>query len=61
MIDGMAGTISGVGEAAKAARESEVEKLHAKIRQLVEERDFLLNDFCGCRPWCKKFLIQVCE
>jgi len=38
-IDGMAGTFSGAGDAAKAASESEVEKLHAKIGQLVVERD----------------------
>ncbi|MGE6695115.1 MULTISPECIES: IS3 family transposase [Sphingomonadaceae] len=40
-IDGMAGTFSGAGDAVKAASESEVEKLHAKIGQLVVERDFL--------------------
>ena len=51
-IDGMAeacrafaipvvGTVSGAGDAAKAASEGEVEKLHAKIGQLVVERDFL--------------------
>jgi len=40
-IDGMAGTFSGAGDAAKAASEGEVEKLHAKIGQLVVERDFL--------------------
>ena len=40
-IDGMAGAFSGAGDAAKAASEGEVEKLHAKIGQLVVERDFL--------------------
>ena len=40
-IDGMAGTFSGAGDVARAASESEVEKLHAKIGQLVVERDFL--------------------
>ena len=44
-IDGMAGTFSGAGDAAKAATESEVEKLHAKIGQLVVERDFLAKAF----------------
>ena len=40
-IEGMGSTFSGAGEAAKAASEAEVEKLHAKIGQLVVERDFL--------------------
>ena len=44
-IDGMAGTFSGAGDAAKAISESEVEKLHAKIGQLVVERDFLAKAF----------------
>ncbi len=44
-IDGMAGTFSGAGDAVKAASESEVEKLHAKIGQLVVERDFLAKAF----------------
>ncbi len=44
-IDGMAGTFSGVGDVARAASESEVEKLHAKIGQLVVERDFLAKAF----------------
>ncbi len=35
----MAGVFS--GKAADAVREGEVEKLHAKIGQLVVERDFL--------------------
>ena len=39
-IDGMAGTFSGAGDATRAVSESEVEKLHAKIGQLVVERDF---------------------
>lgn len=45
-IDGMAGTFSGAGDVAKAVSESEVEKLHAKIGQLVVERDFLAKAFC---------------
>jgi len=44
-IDGMASTFSGAGDAAKATSESEVEKLHAKIGQLVVERDFLAKAF----------------
>jgi len=44
-LEGMAGTFSGAGDAAKAASESEVEKLHAKIGQLVVERDFLAKAF----------------
>lgn len=39
-IDGMAGTFSGAGNVARATSESEEEKLHAKIGQLVVERDF---------------------
>lgn len=40
-VAGMAGTFSGAGEAARAASDAEVEKLHAKIGQLLVERDFL--------------------
>ena len=40
-MEGMAGVFSGRAEAAESAREEEVEKLHAKIGQLVVERDFL--------------------
>jgi transposase len=40
-VEGMAGVFSGRAEAAETAREEEVEKLHAKIGQLVVERDFL--------------------
>ena len=40
-IDGMASTFSGAGEAARAASDAEVDKLHAKIGQLLVERDFL--------------------
>jgi transposase len=39
-IEGMAGVFSGKAEAAAAAREGELEKLHAKIGKLVVERDF---------------------
>jgi transposase len=40
-IEGMATTFSGTGEASKAAGEAELDRLHAKIGQLVVERDFL--------------------
>jgi transposase len=40
-IEGMAGVFSGKAEAAAAEREGELEKLHAKIGQLVVEREFL--------------------
>lgn len=39
-IDGMTGTFSGAGDAARAAGDSEVEKLHARIEQLLVKRDF---------------------
>ena len=37
----MALAFSGKAEQAQVSREAEVEKLHAKIGQLVVERDFL--------------------
>jgi transposase len=40
-IEGMAGVFSGRSEVAETARAEELEKLHAKIGQLVVERDFL--------------------
>lgn len=40
-IEGMAATFSGKTETAPSASEAEVEKLHAKIGQLLVERDFL--------------------
>ena len=40
-IEGMAAVFSGKAEAADAARESEIDQLHAKIGQLMVERDFL--------------------
>ena len=40
-VEGMAAVFSGKAEAAEADREAEVERLHAKIGQLVVERDFL--------------------
>lgn len=44
-VAGMAETFSGAGNAAKAGSDGEVEKLHAKIGQLVMERDFLAKAF----------------
>ena len=41
----MAATFSGTAEASKAAGEADIEKLHAKIGQLVVERDFLSKGF----------------
>ena len=40
-IERMSATFSGAGEAAKVASDAEVDKLHAKIGQLLVERDFL--------------------
>ena len=40
-VEGMASVFSGKAEAAEAAREGEIDQLHAKIGQLVVERDFL--------------------
>lgn len=40
-IEGLAGVFSGKAEASEALQAGEVEKLHAKIGQLVVERDFL--------------------
>jgi len=44
-VDGLATVFSGKTEAKAADREEEVEKLHAKIGQLVVERDFLARGF----------------
>jgi transposase len=40
-IEGMSATFSGKSEASPATSEADVEKLHAKIGQLMVERDFL--------------------
>ena len=40
-LEGLASVFSGKAEAQEAAQSAEVEKLHAKIGQLVVERDFL--------------------
>ncbi|NDK35270.1 transposase [Rhodovulum sulfidophilum] len=39
-LEGMSGIFSGKAEAKAAEKENEIEKLHAKIGQLVVERDF---------------------
>ncbi|SOD97233.1 transposase [Caenispirillum bisanense] len=44
-VEGMAATFSGKAEATGAASEADVAKLHAKIGQLVVERDFLAKAF----------------
>lgn len=44
-VEGMAATFSGAGETAKLASEADLDKLHAKIGQLVVERDFLAKAF----------------
>ena len=40
-VEGMAGVFSGKAEATAVDREAELSKLHAKIGELVVERDFL--------------------
>jgi transposase len=40
-LEGLSTVFSGRSEAKEVAREGEVEKLHAKIGQLLVERDFL--------------------
>jgi len=40
-LEGLASVSSGKAEAQEAAQSAEVEKLHAKIGELVVERDFL--------------------
>ena len=40
-LEGLASVFSGKAEAQEAAQSAEVEKLHAKIGQLLVERDFL--------------------
>lgn len=44
-IEGLSGVFSGKAEATEGAREGEIDKLHAKIGQLVVERDFLAKAF----------------
>ena len=44
-IEGMAGTFSGKAEVVQATSEAELARLHAKIGQLVIEKDFLSKAF----------------
>lgn len=44
-IEGMSATFSGKAEAAQAMSEAELARLHAKIGQLVIEKDFLSKAF----------------
>ena len=44
-VEGLSGVFSGKTEAAATARADEVERLHAKIGQLVVERDFSSKAF----------------
>ena len=44
-VDGLSSVFAGKADAKEVAREGEVEKLHAKIGQLVVERDFLAKVF----------------
>ncbi len=44
-VEGLASVFSGKAEAKEVARGGEMEKLHAKIGQLVVERDFLAKAF----------------
>ena len=44
-IEGLSGVFSGKAEAAEGASDGEIDKLHAKIGQLVVERDFLAKAF----------------
>jgi transposase len=42
-VDGMASVFSGKAEASDTSSQADIEKLHAKIGQLVVERDFLVK------------------
>ena len=42
-VDGMAQVFSAKAEATETSQQVDVEKLHAKIRQLAVERDFLVK------------------
>jgi transposase len=44
-VDGMASVFSGKAEAAETKQAADVEKLRARIGQLVVERDFLAKAF----------------
>ncbi len=44
-VEGLASVFSGKADAKEGLREGELEKLHAKIGQLLVERDFLAKAF----------------
>ena len=44
-IEGLSGVFAGKAEPSDGAREGKIDKLHAKIGQLVVERDFLAKAF----------------
>src|SRR3954454_13364127 len=49
-VEGLVAVFSGKGEAKEGIREEEVEKLHAKIGQLVMERDLPAGISLECAP-----------
>lgn len=57
-IDGIAGTLFGAGDVTKAASESEVEKLHTKIRQLVVARNFFSVSFRSMSVERKRAMVE---
>jgi len=44
-IEGMTATFSGKGDKQAVSKETEIKELHAKIGQLIVERDFLSKAF----------------
>jgi transposase len=46
-VDGMAQAFSGKAAAGEASQQVDIEKLHAKIGQLVVKRDFLVKVSVG--------------
>ena len=54
-MEGLASLFSGKMEAKDAVREGEIEKLHAKIGQLVVERDFLAKASGRFRSAARRF------
>ncbi|WP_371345425.1 IS3 family transposase [Ancylobacter sp. IITR112] len=57
-IEGMAAVFSGKAEAADAARESEIDQLHAKIGQLVVERGFFASGLRAMSVGAKRDMIE---
>lgn len=51
-VEGLAGVFSGKAEATEGTREGEIDKLHAKVGQLVVERNFKCYSLeLRNRPW----------